>query len=296
MSAAGDTAGGIPAVPGLRRAAARARSARDGVASVEAFSRGDAIDRDWMGWGALRVLSHQDWAPGALREGRVANMERLLLVLQGRLDADCGGCGHHRVEEGEVLWIGTGHGLASRLANADEAAPLRLVELWLQPDRVNAPPAAARWAPAGEAHPPGTTQALGGWRLLAQGGAGPLSTVDVAPGPGLRVPEAGVPSAMASREPVLRLRQAARVLLAHPRPGACLALPESGGGRRWLEVIAGEVLATQAAPSGGPSPGSPLHLGPGDGLGWLATGSGRPLSLTVAGDTPAHLLLLDLPA
>ena len=86
------------------------------------------------------------------------------------------------------------------------------------------------------------------------------------------------------------------MLLAHPRPGACLALPESGGGRRWLEVIAGEVMATQAAPSGAPSPGSPLHLGAGDGLGWLATGSGKPLSLTAAGDTPACLLLLDLPA
>src|SRR5690606_41424050 len=46
--------------------------------AVEAFSRGDAIDRDWMGWGALRVLSRQDWAPGATRDdGRVANMERL---------------------------------------------------------------------------------------------------------------------------------------------------------------------------------------------------------------------------
>src|SRR5690606_37451423 len=135
--------------------------------AVEAFSRGDAIDRDWMGWGTLRVLSRQDWAPGATRDdGRVANMERLLLVLDGALDADCGDLGRHRVEAGGALWIGTGHGLESRLANASASRPLRLVELWLRPDRVNAVPAVAAWLPDGG--PGGRADGrAGAWRSLA---------------------------------------------------------------------------------------------------------------------------------
>lgn len=133
-----------------RPARERLRTAAGGIAAVEAFSRGEALDRAWMGWGPLRVLSRQDWAPGAVRdEGRVANMERLLLVLDGALDADCGALGRHRVGSGEALWLQCGHGVEATLANASARAPLRLLDCWLQPARVNASPAVARGLPEG---------------------------------------------------------------------------------------------------------------------------------------------------
>jgi len=262
MSAAGPAArGGVR----LRPAAARSRDRREGVAATEAFSRGDAIDRDWMGWGALRVLSHQQWEPGAVREGRVANMERLLLVLDGVLDADCGQAGRHRVATGGALWIGSGHGLASRLANA-AAAPLRLVELWLQPDRVNAPPGAGTWMPAGDG--PDAVVRAGGWQALAEpGGAGALP-----------------------------LRQAARVLLACPMPGAALQLPASAGARYWLEILEGRAVVAREAAAVGAGGQGPLLLGAGDGLGWLAGDAGRPAAVGAAGDAPVRLLLVALPA
>ena len=234
MSGSGDTR---PGAARLRPASARARSSRDGIVAVEAFSRGDAIDRAWMGWGALRVLSRQDWVPGAVRdEGRVANMERLLLVLDGALDADCGDLGRHRVSAGGSLWISTGHGLASRLGNASKDAPLRLLEAWLQPDRVNAVPAVAPHPP------PGAT------------------LVDL-------------------------------------EPGMPVAIPACAGGRWWLEVLAGEVIAcggADAPPTTDVSHGTRLSAG--DGLGWLAGDVGAPASVAASGSGPARLLLLALPA
>lgn len=267
-----------PDGPRLRPAAARARSAGGGIVAVEAFSRGGAIDRAWMGWGALRVLSRQDWAPGAVRdEGRVANMERLLLVTSGALDADCGDPGRHRVDAGGLLWIGAGHGLGARLANASATAPLRLVELWLQPDRVNAPPAVASRR-GGVDVEYGTGAGAGtGWALLADGAAAAA-----------RVMPAG-PAAPAGDGEPMALRQRARLLAARLEPGSCLPLAPGEAGRCWLEVLEGEAVALAAAGSGMP-------LAAGDGVGWLAGDVAAPVSVAACGPGAASLLLLAMPA
>ncbi|GGJ98436.1 hypothetical protein [Luteimonas terricola] len=248
--------------PGLRPAIARGRWSSDGIDVTEAFSRGVDVDRDWMGWGALRVLSRQAWASGAIRDdGRVANMERLVLVLDGALDVDCGDLGRHRVARGDALWMGAGHGMQSRLANASAVAPLRLLECWLQPDRVNASPAlAVRVAGSGADPEVGTgdpASAAGAWITLA---------------------------AVDGRKGSLPLRQQARIMAARIDAGATLALPSGSGGRYWLEVLEGAVIAD------GP------RLAAGDGLGWTAGGIAGPGSLTAAGVGTAWLLLFELPA
>ena len=254
MSGPGDP---IAVTPRQRPAAARARAARHGIVATEAFSRGDAIDRDWMGWGALRVLSRQDWAPGATRDdGRVANMERLLLVLEGALDADCGALGQRRVEAGGALWIGSGHGTWSRLANASHDAQLQLVELWLQPDRVNAVPTMAAWS-ARERDGEPCPGAAEGWALLP-------------------------------------VRQRVTVMTARVEPGERLGLPDTGGARCWLEVLAGDVVVADAAAMEHGMVGTPLASG--DGLAWIAGAAGSPVSLAACGGIPARLLLLALPA
>lgn len=261
MSRPGEAAGGVR----LRPASARGRVVTGGVRAVEAFSRANAIDRAWMGWGALRVLSHQAWAPGARRdEGRVANMERLLLVVAGALDVDAGTAGRHRVDAGGALWIGAGHGLEVGLANASSAAPLRLVELWLQPDRVNAPPAVAVRAPGAPAMASGDGDVAPGWDQMACGGsegeAGPLP-----------------------------LRLNARLMTARIAPGASLDLPASGQ-RSWLEVLDGGVGLRVPGSDG------PLALGQGDGIGWTRGDAGAPAAIAASGDAPALVLLLALPA
>lgn len=258
---------GQAGAPRLRPAAARGRGVEGGIGAVEAFSRGHAIDRAWMGWGALRVLSRQDWAPGAARdEGRVANMERLLLVLDGALQADCGALGHLGASAGGALWLGAGHGLSARLANASATAPLRVLECWLQPGRVNAAPAVAvrpgPWPEPGDA-----------WQALAAGG-------DPAAQPGAPAP--------ASAPATLPLRLDARVLVAALAPGGRVALPPVRGGRAWLEVLDGDV-AVSAADGDGPA------LAAGDGLGWQAGDAWAPASVS-AGAAGARVLLALLPS
>ncbi|MGY1530249.1 pirin family protein [Luteimonas sp. A649] len=259
MSAGPGHAAGAPA---LRPAAARGRWHRDGIEATEAFSRGGDIDCDWMGWGVLRVLSRQSWAPGAARDdGRVANMERLVLVLDGVLDVDCGDLGRHRLEAGGMVWMGSGHGMASRLANASATASLQILECWLQPDRVNAAPALEVRAGGF----PGVSEAVA---RESSADADAWITLAAAAGAGDSLP----------------LRQRARIMGAGVDAGAILALPAGSAGRCWLEVLDGGVIVDG------------VQLAAGDGLGWPVQGAGTPVALVGAAPTTARVLLFQLPA
>ena len=153
-----------------RPAASRGRDARLATRCDTrlAFSFGDFHDPDWTGLGVLRVFNEARAEPGAglVPSGRRANMEILSYVLDGRLAWRDAAGAPHEAGPGELHWLGAGHGLDAALANASADAPLHLVQAWLQPDRVNAPPQQAVRAAT-----PGA-----GWQLLASpdGAAGSL--------------------------------------------------------------------------------------------------------------------------
>lgn len=133
-------------------------SVPDGLERRRSFSGGAFYDPQWMGFGALRVLNEDRLAPGAgLAPCRRANMEVLIYVLCGAL-VYADNTGAERVTRaGDLQWLGTGHGTTYRHFNASETEPVHFFQAWLQPDRVNAEPAAAtREATTG-----------GGWQLLA---------------------------------------------------------------------------------------------------------------------------------
>ncbi len=261
-----------PAAALLRPAAARGRLLAGGMDARHAFSRGDAIDRAWMGWGALRVLSTQGWAPGAVGEpARIANMELVMLVLDGRLRIACAGLGVHEVAAGGVAWIGAGHGIEYRLANASAAAPLRLVEAWIQPDRVNAAPDLAIL--------PRTTAAPEAWSVLAAGGA----FVHAASCIGADGLHADVMQGRERARGPLPLRQDAQLRLARIGPGATLALDCAPGRRGWLQLLEGDAVTDGQL------------LSAGDGLAWGA-GTAAPGLLAAAAGMEAHALLVELPA
>lgn len=256
-----------PASVLLRRAAARGRIVAGGVDARHAFSRGDAIDRAWMGWGALRVLSTQAWAPGAVGEGmRIANMELVLLVLEGRLRIDCAGFDPREVTARGVAWIGAGHGTDCRLANASATAPLRLLEAWIQPDRVNAAP--------GIAVRPACATASGAWLTLAAGGEFHESAD--------RAGCDGVDGAAGDDRPLL-LRQDARLRSARLEAGASLALDVVAGRRGWVQLLEGAATVDGQA------------LSAGDGLAWDAHAP-APAMLVAAPGAAARALLFELPA
>ncbi|MEN1956940.1 pirin family protein [Luteimonas changyuni] len=277
--------------------------------ATEAFSRGDVIAREWMGWGALRVLSRQDWAPGTTRDdGRVANMERLLLVLEGALEVDCGALGQHRLEASDLLWISIGHGLPSLMSNGSATAPLRLVECWLLPDRVNATPAVAcRRVGHGDIG----FDADGAWVTLAAGDRGGGNDGDS----GNHAGNAGGGNGAHIDDGSLPLRQRARLMAVRIAAGAAIDVPVCPGGRCWLEVLDGGVAVSghgnndddggdrdrdrdrgSGSGSGRDDDDDGPRLASGDGIAWTAGSSGAPSILTATAAGTAWLLLFVLPA
>lgn len=115
--------------------------------SRHTFSFGHYHDPAWMGFGPLRVINEDRVAPGAgFPPHRHANMEILSYVLSGALahrdDASDGGRGGEGVlRPGELQWMSAGHGIQHSEFNGSDSEPVHFLQVWIQPDRVNAPPA-----------------------------------------------------------------------------------------------------------------------------------------------------------
>ena len=177
--------------------------------SRHAFSFGGYYDPQWMGFGPLRVLNEDRLAPGAgFDTARHANMELLTFVVAGELahEDDIGGSG--AVRSGELQWLSGGHGVEHAERNASTSEPLHLLQIWIQPSRLNHEPAYAR----GEAVPADAR----GWTLLASG--------DGADGS-------------------LAIRQDARLLQVRLDLGETATFELDRSRLYWLQVVSGEVTA-----------------------------------------------------
>ena len=144
-----------------RRADARGHVSGGWLDSRHTFSFGNYYDREWMGFSALRVINEDRVAPGAgFPPHRHANMEILSYVLDGALAHrdDSGGGGVLR--PGELQWMSAGHGIEHSEYNASATEPVHFLQIWIQPDRLNAQPAYAQ-----QAFDPADRR--GRWALLA---------------------------------------------------------------------------------------------------------------------------------
>lgn len=134
-----------------RPAAVRGAVKSDWLDSRHTFSFGHYHDPQWMGFGPLRVINEDRVAPGGgFAPHRHANMEILSYVLAGALahrDSTHGGSDAYSVlRPGELQWMSAGHGIEHSEFNASQVDPVHFLQIWLQPDRVNAPPAYAQRA------------------------------------------------------------------------------------------------------------------------------------------------------
>ena len=130
-----------------RPSAGRGRVDDGGLDSRHTFSFGHYHDPQWMGFGPLRVINEDRLQPGAgFAPHRHANMEIISVVIAGALaHADTTG-NEKLLRPGEVQWMSAGHGIEHSEYNGDPSAVTHFLQIWIQPDRVNAAPAYAQQA------------------------------------------------------------------------------------------------------------------------------------------------------
>lgn len=197
--------------------------------SRHTFSFGKYYDPDWMGFGALRVINEDRVAPAAgFPSHRHANMEILSYVLGGALShRDSTGSGGV-IRPGELQWMSAGHGVEHSEFNASDSEPVHFLQIWLQPDRLNATPAYAQR----EATP---SRIPGRWTLLASpdGSDGSLS-----------------------------IRQQARVYAVQLEAGESVEDTLDRTRRYWLHVARGSVTAGERMLDAGDALGFVDETGP----------------------------------
>lgn len=145
----------------LRPAATRGLVATAFGDRRHAFSSASFHDPAWPGWGALRLASEDRFDAGAVAPpAHHANIEVLRLVVGGTLACVGPGDDADVLSAGDWQWLGGGHGRDDPALAADGGVPARLLQFWLQPDRLNAAPGQAR-------HRPDPDAGGDGWAVLA---------------------------------------------------------------------------------------------------------------------------------
>ena len=239
-----------------RRGQDRGRTDAGWLDSRHSFSFGRHHDPRWMGFGALRVINEDRVAPGAgFPPHRHANMEILSYVLSGALahkDSHGGALRQAQDERilrpGELQWMSAGHGIEHSEYNASADQPVHFLQIWIQPDRVNAKPAWDQRAFDPDAR-------RGRWATLVS-------------------PDGADGSLVIRQQAWLRA-----TWLGADEQAVAVLVP---GRRYWLHVVQGGVEAA----------GRPLRGG--DALGFAE--EARELLVRGSEDTPAEVLLFDLPA
>lgn len=113
--------------------------------SRHSFSFGHYHDPAWMGFGPLRVINDDTVAAGGgFAPHRHANMEIVSVVLTGALAHKDSTGTVGVIRAGDVQWMSAGHGIEHSEYNGSEVEPVRFLQIWIQPDRLNAQPAYAQ--------------------------------------------------------------------------------------------------------------------------------------------------------
>ncbi len=124
-----------------RPSAARGDADFGWLRSKHTFSFGNYHDAAWMGFGPLRVINDDHLAAGGgFAPHRHANMEIISVVLDGALAHKDSSGNAGVIRAGDVQWMSAGHGIEHSEFNDSATVPVHFLQLWIQPDRLNAEP------------------------------------------------------------------------------------------------------------------------------------------------------------
>ncbi len=193
----------------LRRSSDRGHANHGWLDSHHTFSFADYHDPEWMGFGPLRVVNEDRVAAGGgFAPHSHANMEIISYVIGGALQhRDSIGTGSV-IRPGDVQCMSAGSGIEHSEFNASQADPVHFLQVWIQPNQLNAKP---RY---GQSHYPVESR-RGVLRLVAS----PDGADDSLP-----------------------IRQDARVYASVLAPAEAVALAIGGGRKAWVQVVRGTVV------------------------------------------------------
>jgi hypothetical protein len=201
----------------IRKSNERGHARHGWLDSHHTFSFADYHDPKWMGFRSLRVINDDLVMPGmGFGTHPHRDMEIITYVLEGTIEhKDSMGNGRV-IHAGEFQYMAAGTGVQHSEFNPSKTQPLRLLQIWIQPDRKGVPP---RYAEKNLAAAP-----TGVWHLVTS--------------------KAGLNGSIA-------IHQDANLSLARLTAGQEVTYPLAAGRHAWMHVAEGEVTLDGVALQGG---------------------------------------------
>lgn len=126
----------------VRRSDARGRGDRGWLTSRFTFSFADYYDPNFTGFRVLKVMNEDTIAPGqGFGPHAHRDMEIITLVLEGTLRHRDSLSGTHLVGPNEIQTMSAGTGVVHAEFNASESDPVHLMQIWIEPEAEDLPPA-----------------------------------------------------------------------------------------------------------------------------------------------------------
>lgn len=193
----------------IRKASERGTSNFGWLQAHHSFSFGRYFNRDWNGFGSLRVLNEDQVEPSnGFGMHPHKNMEILTYVLSGEISHE-DNLGHTGVaNRGVIQYMAAGSGIQHSEWNKNPTDPVHLYQIWITPDRENINPIYKRESIDFEA-------AAKDWTLLA----GPSRS-----------------------KGLVSINQDAKMFLRLSTAGENIVYDISEGRKVWLQVVKGEVV------------------------------------------------------
>lgn len=192
----------------IRKAADRGRTRLDWLDGRHSFSFGRYVDREHMGFRALRVINDDRVSPGAgFAPHPHENMEIVTFVVSGRLAHKDSLGNASEIGPGEVQRMTAGRGIVHSEFNPSPTEPTRLLQIWIRPAQLDLEP--------------GYEQK--DFRVSERAGElVPLVTPD-------------------GRDGSLRIHQDASIFAAAVGPGKSVRHEPGAGRHTWVQVVRGDL-------------------------------------------------------